>query len=131
MDYSLLVFVSLVFLVADWIFVYGKNGGISFDQNYEVIWGGDRVVSLNQGKEIQLSMDNNSGYLISFSLCSFSTLQLLKNMHSHVIGLLFSLLVIEELYFFIPKKNTYIDYWSLNLNHDSILKTFVNLLRTY
>ncbi|XP_057482993.1 xyloglucan endotransglucosylase/hydrolase protein 2-like [Actinidia eriantha] len=33
----------------------------SFDVNYYVTWGNNHVLSLNQGREIQLSMDNTSG----------------------------------------------------------------------
>ncbi|XP_052171126.1 xyloglucan endotransglucosylase/hydrolase protein 2-like [Diospyros lotus] len=32
-----------------------------FDENYYVEWGNDHVLSLNQGREIQLSMDKSSG----------------------------------------------------------------------
>eukprot|EP00257_Ricinus_communis_P006131 XP_002521076.2 xyloglucan endotransglucosylase/hydrolase protein 2 [Ricinus communis] len=32
-----------------------------FDQTYQVTWGKDHVLPLNQGKEIQLSMDKSSG----------------------------------------------------------------------
>jgi xyloglucan:xyloglucosyl transferase len=35
---------------------------ITFDQNYKVTWGGNHVMSINQGKEIQLTMDYSSGY---------------------------------------------------------------------
>ncbi|XP_018847735.1 xyloglucan endotransglucosylase/hydrolase protein 2-like [Juglans regia] len=34
---------------------------ISFYENYNVTWGFDHVLSLNQGREIQLSMDSSSG----------------------------------------------------------------------
>lgn len=34
---------------------------ISFDQNYYITWGNDHVLSLNQGRELQLSMDTSSG----------------------------------------------------------------------
>ncbi|KAJ4957325.1 hypothetical protein NE237_014108 [Protea cynaroides] len=33
----------------------------SFDTNYEITWGSDHVQSINQGREIQLSMDKSSG----------------------------------------------------------------------
>ncbi|XP_042490363.1 xyloglucan endotransglucosylase/hydrolase protein 2-like isoform X2 [Macadamia integrifolia] len=33
----------------------------SFDTNYEITWGNDHVQSINQGREIQLSMDKSSG----------------------------------------------------------------------
>jgi xyloglucan:xyloglucosyl transferase len=35
---------------------------ITFDQNYKVTWGGNHVMYINQGKEIQLTMDYSSGY---------------------------------------------------------------------
>lgn len=53
------VFLSL-FLIRK---VFGEDGEIGFDVNYKVIWGGDHVVYMNQGKEIQLSMDEASGIL--------------------------------------------------------------------
>ncbi|XVF32181.1 hypothetical protein REPUB_Repub17cG0059800 [Reevesia pubescens] len=34
---------------------------VRFDENYEITWGNDHVFSLNQGTEIQLSMDISSG----------------------------------------------------------------------
>ncbi|XP_022758698.1 xyloglucan endotransglucosylase/hydrolase protein 2-like [Durio zibethinus] len=34
---------------------------VRFDENYEITWGSDHVLSLNQGSEIQLSMDISSG----------------------------------------------------------------------
>ncbi|GLT24943.1 hypothetical protein SLA2020_001040 [Shorea laevis] len=37
------------------------NADVSFDQFYQVTWGYDHVLSLNQGREIQLSMDKSSG----------------------------------------------------------------------
>ncbi|RDY10925.1 Xyloglucan endotransglucosylase/hydrolase protein 2 [Mucuna pruriens] len=59
---SLLFIFLLVLVVVDGVLVRGNmNTEISFDQNYEVIWGDNHVVSLNQGKEIQLTMDNSSG----------------------------------------------------------------------
>ncbi|KAK4268284.1 hypothetical protein QN277_024962 [Acacia crassicarpa] len=58
---SCLIFFLVPFLVCGGVFGSGKNGKIGFDENYKVIWGGDHVVSLNQGKEIQLSMDKVSG----------------------------------------------------------------------
>ncbi|KAK1269759.1 putative xyloglucan endotransglucosylase/hydrolase protein 1 [Acorus gramineus] len=33
----------------------------AYDENYEILWGGNRASSLDGGKEIQLSMDNSSG----------------------------------------------------------------------
>ncbi|XP_054782811.1 xyloglucan endotransglucosylase/hydrolase protein 2-like [Prosopis cineraria] len=60
MDF-LLILVFLSFLVCGAVFGNGQNGETSFDENYKVIWGGDHVVYLKQGKEIQLSMDKASG----------------------------------------------------------------------
>ncbi|XP_027337101.1 xyloglucan endotransglucosylase/hydrolase protein 2-like [Abrus precatorius] len=57
-----LIFVFLLFLVFHVIFAKGSNSDeIRFDQNYKVVWGGNHVLPLNQGKEIQLSLDNSSG----------------------------------------------------------------------
>ncbi|KAF9688400.1 hypothetical protein SADUNF_Sadunf02G0193400 [Salix dunnii] len=38
-----------------------RNGDASFDQNYDITWGYDRVLSLDEGRQIQLSLDNSSG----------------------------------------------------------------------
>ncbi|XP_020227782.1 xyloglucan endotransglucosylase/hydrolase protein 2 [Cajanus cajan] len=57
-----LIFLLLLLHLTDGVLVRGSmNTETSFDQNYEVTWGGDHVLSLNQGKEIQLTMDNSSG----------------------------------------------------------------------
>ncbi|XP_059433533.1 xyloglucan endotransglucosylase/hydrolase protein 2-like [Corylus avellana] len=53
-----IVLVSL--LLANWV-IASEGSDISFDQNYKVTWGFDHVLSLNQGREIQLSMDISSG----------------------------------------------------------------------
>ena len=37
------------------------RGSIDFDVNYVVTWGQDHILKLNQGKEVQLSMDYSSG----------------------------------------------------------------------
>jgi len=51
-----------IFLLLLRVVVQGKmDTETRFDQNYEVIWGDDHVVSLNQGRQIQLTMDNSSG----------------------------------------------------------------------
>lgn len=34
----------------------------SFDENYDVTWGNDRVLFLNQGQVVQLSLDQASGF---------------------------------------------------------------------
>ena len=39
-------------------------GGRPFDDNYVVTWG--NVLKLNQGREVQLSMDKSAGLLIDF-----------------------------------------------------------------
>ncbi|XP_027927103.1 xyloglucan endotransglucosylase/hydrolase protein 2-like [Vigna unguiculata] len=57
MDSQFFIFLLLLHAV-----VQGKmDTETRFDQNYEVIWGDDHVVSLNQGRQIQLTMDNSSG----------------------------------------------------------------------
>ncbi|XP_011024647.1 PREDICTED: xyloglucan endotransglucosylase/hydrolase protein 2-like [Populus euphratica] len=39
-----------------------RNGGdASFDQNYDITWGYDHVKSLDEGRQIQLSLDHSSG----------------------------------------------------------------------
>ncbi|XP_062078174.1 xyloglucan endotransglucosylase/hydrolase protein 2-like [Humulus lupulus] len=38
-----------------------SDDNTSFDENYKVTWGFDHVLSLNQGTQIQLSMDKSSG----------------------------------------------------------------------
>ncbi|CAE5977198.1 unnamed protein product [Arabidopsis arenosa] len=37
------------------------RGGTDFDVHYAVTWGQDHILKLNQGKEVQLSMDQSSG----------------------------------------------------------------------
>lgn len=37
---------------------------VNFDINYNITWGNDHVLSLDQGREVQLSMDIQSGYLL-------------------------------------------------------------------
>ncbi|XP_052623429.1 xyloglucan endotransglucosylase/hydrolase protein 2-like [Lactuca sativa] len=34
---------------------------VSFDENYKITWGNEHVQLLNQGQEVQLSLDNSSG----------------------------------------------------------------------
>ncbi|XP_061362717.1 xyloglucan endotransglucosylase/hydrolase protein 2-like [Gastrolobium bilobum] len=59
---SSLKFAFLLFLLVHGVLARGsRREEISFDQNYKVIYGGNHVVSLNQGKEIQLMMDSSSG----------------------------------------------------------------------
>ena len=57
--FSLLGLLAIFFLVSR---VFGITTDIvRFDENYEITWGYDHVLSLNQGREIQLSMDLSSG----------------------------------------------------------------------
>uniref|UniRef100_A0A5B7BEF6 Xyloglucan endotransglucosylase/hydrolase n=1 Tax=Davidia involucrata TaxID=16924 RepID=A0A5B7BEF6_DAVIN len=60
MEFSLLGFIA--FLLQAVVTVV-MAGGAGFDVNYYITWGNDHdhVLSLNQGREIQLSMDNSSG----------------------------------------------------------------------
>ncbi|VVA15814.1 PREDICTED: xyloglucan endotransglucosylase/hydrolase [Prunus dulcis] len=53
-------FVFLLLLVGGTI--ASNNDDSAFDKNYEITWGNDHVLSLNQGREIQLSLDSRSGY---------------------------------------------------------------------
>lgn len=46
------------------------RGGIDFDVHYVVTWGQDHILKLNQGKEVQLSMDQSSGSLFLYILLS-------------------------------------------------------------
>ncbi|KDP26372.1 hypothetical protein JCGZ_17530 [Jatropha curcas] len=59
MDYSCLPYV-LTFLLIGGV-IAKRTSDISFDQNYEVTWGYDHVLSLHQGRQVQLSMDKYSG----------------------------------------------------------------------
>lgn len=63
LDMGSLLFIFLLLVVADGILVPGSMNitEINFNQNYEVTRGDNHVMSLNQGKEIQLTMDNSSG----------------------------------------------------------------------
>lgn len=38
----------------------------SFDENYDVTWGNDHVLFLNQGREVRLLLDEASGFFIVF-----------------------------------------------------------------
>ncbi|KAJ6710946.1 XYLOGLUCAN ENDOTRANSGLUCOSYLASE/HYDROLASE PROTEIN 8-RELATED [Salix koriyanagi] len=38
-----------------------RNGDASFDRNYDITWGNDHVLSIDEGRQIQLSLDNSSG----------------------------------------------------------------------
>ncbi|KAB1210179.1 Xyloglucan endotransglucosylase/hydrolase protein 2 [Morella rubra] len=49
-----------VLLLLSWVLA-SEGGDISFYRNYKVAWGANNVLSLDQGREIQLSMDASSG----------------------------------------------------------------------
>ncbi|KAF7119446.1 hypothetical protein RHSIM_Rhsim13G0046700 [Rhododendron simsii] len=55
----------------------GASSDSSFDVNYYVTWGSSNVLSLNEGGEIQLSMDISSGF------CNPKRLALLMQLTSH------------------------------------------------
>ncbi|PON70827.1 Xyloglucan endotransglucosylase/hydrolase [Parasponia andersonii] len=62
MAFSVLVFFVFLVLGCRGLLVATQNtDNTSFDQNYQVTWGFDHVLSSNQGREIQLSMDKSSG----------------------------------------------------------------------
>ena len=41
-----------------------KMSDITFDQSYRITWGNDHVLSLNQGRLVQLSLDQSSGFIL-------------------------------------------------------------------
>uniref|UniRef100_A0A6N2LG86 Xyloglucan endotransglucosylase/hydrolase n=1 Tax=Salix viminalis TaxID=40686 RepID=A0A6N2LG86_SALVM len=43
-----------------------RNGDASFDRNYDITWGNDHVLSIDEGRQIQLSLDNSSAMMIMF-----------------------------------------------------------------
>lgn len=58
MDFPVLGFLVLILQ-----FVGGMLArDIFYDENYEVKWGFDHFKSRYQGREVELSLDNNSGY---------------------------------------------------------------------
>lgn len=61
MDYFLLVLLILL-LIINVVTTGRAKDDVNFDENYAVTWGGDHVVYMNQGKDIQISMDKASGY---------------------------------------------------------------------
>ncbi|MED6203898.1 hypothetical protein PIB30_003636 [Stylosanthes scabra] len=64
MSSLIFVFLLIILFATDGAVAGGGEGGsrkVSFDENYKVIWGDNHVVSLNQGTELQLTMDNSSG----------------------------------------------------------------------
>lgn len=51
-----------LFALAFWGNVLGsKERSPSFDENYQIIWGNDHIVSRHNGRDIQLSLDQASG----------------------------------------------------------------------
>ncbi|KAA8548398.1 hypothetical protein F0562_000082 [Nyssa sinensis] len=63
-SFFLLVFVREIFAV--------KQHGPSYDQNYNIAYGGDHVFPQHQGRDVQLSLDKSSGSGIQSKL-SYST----------------------------------------------------------
>ncbi|KAK3021636.1 hypothetical protein RJ639_046360 [Escallonia herrerae] len=49
------------FLLLSWGLACCRASGGSYDANYDITWGSNNVVSSNQGREVQLSMDQSSG----------------------------------------------------------------------
>ncbi|XP_031285504.1 xyloglucan endotransglucosylase/hydrolase protein 2-like [Pistacia vera] len=58
---SFFVLLGGVFAQSNYSDSYYSDSDSSFDQNYYITWGNDHVRSLNEGREIQLSMDRSSG----------------------------------------------------------------------
>lgn len=44
---------------------------IPYDVNYNIIFGNQHVVSFNQGRELQISMDKSSGIFCYYMLVSY------------------------------------------------------------
>lgn len=44
------------------------NGDISFDTNYNVTWGFDHALRMDEGKQMQIYMDKYSGIFIYLAL---------------------------------------------------------------
>ncbi|KAL7172772.1 hypothetical protein ACSBR2_032279 [Camellia fascicularis] len=65
MELSIFSFFAICVLLGEVVVVAGRAraraSDDSFDENYYVTWGNNHVLSLNQGREIQLSMDSSSG----------------------------------------------------------------------
>ncbi|KAF4367486.1 hypothetical protein G4B88_003690 [Cannabis sativa] len=57
----LVLFVLLGLSCKGLLLVKSQKSDSNFDENYKVTWGFDHVLSLNQGTQIQLSMDKSSG----------------------------------------------------------------------
>ncbi|GFQ02707.1 xyloglucan endotransglucosylase/hydrolase protein 2 [Phtheirospermum japonicum] len=52
---------QLCFLAIFWVFAISGADVVRFDASYQVLWGADHVKFLNQEREVQLSLDLNSG----------------------------------------------------------------------
>lgn len=61
--FSIINFVSVLLFLIVAAHAAKPSGGSGFDENYVVTWG--NVLKLNQGKEVQLTMDKAQGSLIS------------------------------------------------------------------
>ncbi|KAL5562116.1 hypothetical protein UlMin_031863 [Ulmus minor] len=65
MGFSVFLYLFVFVLLDGWgvlvVAIRENTSDISFDQNYNVKWGFDHVLLLNQGKNVQLSMDKSSG----------------------------------------------------------------------
>lgn len=59
--FGVILFVLVGVLGEVLILAGGASSDSSFDVNYYVTWGSSNVLSLNEGGEIQLSMDISSG----------------------------------------------------------------------
>lgn len=49
------------------------NGDIGFDTNYNVTWGLDHALRMDEGRQMQIYMDKYSGYLHLLALPFFSS----------------------------------------------------------
>ncbi|XP_031492662.1 xyloglucan endotransglucosylase/hydrolase protein 2-like [Nymphaea colorata] len=61
MAFQVFAAILLFSFLASVLSVTNGSGDVAFDVNYSISWGADHVVSLNQGSEIHLTMDSNSG----------------------------------------------------------------------
>nr|QKX95859.1 xyloglucan endo-transglycoylase/hydrolase I [Equisetum fluviatile] len=52
---------NLVMLLLFFFFVSSSSSSSSFDRDFSIIWAPDRVKILDQGSQLQLSLDNTSG----------------------------------------------------------------------
>ncbi|KAG8371732.1 hypothetical protein BUALT_Bualt13G0118700 [Buddleja alternifolia] len=58
---DILSFVAVILVLGTTINNVGAGSNVEFDVNYNVAWGNDHVLFLNQGREVQVSMDIRSG----------------------------------------------------------------------